>query len=430
MRVGAVCALLLAIACGAGPDDDPASPTTLEGGAGDAGAQGGGSPPAGGSADGGGGGTGGEGGGAGDGAPDRFASASLERLDASAECDGLVPAAAPVPFVARIAPPAGGRCLAGISDGTGAVALGAGGAGGPVRWQVLSSAGVRAGGFEAALPLVSQPAGWHGLVVRGPTAEPEVELRAFGADGATRRASRLSPPAGTALAPRWGLAEDPRGGSAVVFRAQEVATLGDRFVLHRFDAAGAPSAPAEVAFFMRGRVAEGMGLGVSATGDALVVMPAADAWRPTWTSAGGSFLADGTDPHDVVPLAPLALHPLLDGGLALRVDGRFARAYDHLARASGPAPAWLAERATWSFRATPGRRGYAVFPPAGEAAPACTQRFDLVAASGRLCGRITLREPGTGCTTGALDAGRDGTIVQQSGKDACTFRWWPGLLGP
>jgi hypothetical protein len=35
----------------------------------------------------------------------------------------------------------------------------------------------------------------------------------------------------------------------------------------------------------------------------------------------------------------------------------------------------------------------------------------------------------TGCSTGAIDQGWDGTVVQQSGKDACTYRWWPGLLG-
>lgn len=43
--------------------------------------------------------------------------------------------------------------------------------------------------------------------------------------------------------------------------------------------------------------------------------------------------------------------------------------------------------------------------------------------------RVVLREAGTGCTTGAVDQGWDGTVVQQSGKDACTYRYWPGLLG-
>ncbi len=64
----------------------------------------------------------------------------------------------------------------------------------------------------------------------------------------------------------------------------------------------------------------------------------------------------------------------------------------------------------------------------GQASADCAQSIDLIAPSGRLCGRVTLRESGSGCTTGAVDQGWDGTVVQQSGHDACTFRWWPRLL--
>jgi hypothetical protein len=42
---------------------------------------------------------------------------------------------------------------------------------------------------------------------------------------------------------------------------------------------------------------------------------------------------------------------------------------------------------------------------------------------------VTLREEGTGCTTGALDQGWDGTVVQQTAHGACGYRWWPRLLG-
>jgi hypothetical protein len=432
MRVGAVlCALCLATSCGGDPGTDPAPGTTETGaGAGGGDAQGGG-PDAGAPATGSGGGTGGGGGGAGDGAPIRFASASVERLDASAECDGLVPASVPEPVVARLAP-AAGRCVAGLSDGTGAVALGAGEPSGVLGWQVHSATGEPAGRFEAALPLLSQPSGWHGLLARaGAGGEDEIELRAFRPDGSTARATRVSPEPGTFTSPRWELAADPRGGAAVVFRALDAVTLGDRFLLHRFDASGVRLAePAQVAFFMRGRVAEPMAAGASTRGDALVLMPAQAEWRPTWISPEGRFVTDGTDRHEVVPLAPVSLAPLLDGGLALAVSGRWARVYDHLGRASAPAPAWLAERAAWAYRPTRGGRGYALLEPAGASAPGCTQRIDLVAPSGRLCGRVTLREDAAGCTTGALDQGWDGTVVQQSGTDACAFRWWPGLLGP
>jgi hypothetical protein len=58
----------------------------------------------------------------------------------------------------------------------------------------------------------------------------------------------------------------------------------------------------------------------------------------------------------------------------------------------------------------------------------CTQSIELLAPSGRLCGRIVLHEDGAGCTTGEVDQGWDGTVVQQSGHDACRYRWWPRLL--
>ena len=105
------------------------------------------------------------------------------------------------------------------------------------------------------------------------------------------------------------------------------------------------------------------------------------------------------------------------------------RIYPRLATRTVPLPDWLAARSAWTFRITRGNAGYAVFPPPGAASADCTQAFALVAPSGRLCLRVTLREDGAGCTTGALDQGWDGTVVQQSGHDPCTFRWWPGLLG-
>ena len=55
----------------------------------------------------------------------------------------------------------------------------------------------------------------------------------------------------------------------------------------------------------------------------------------------------------------------------------------------------------------------------------------LIAALGPIRGgtRITVREAGSACTVRSVEAGWDGTLVVQSAADACTFRWWPGLLG-
>jgi hypothetical protein len=102
--------------------------------------------------------------------------------------------------------------------------------------------------------------------------------------------------------------------------------------------------------------------------------------------------------------------------------------YPRLATTSAALPDWLAARAASTLRATRGNAGYAALPPPGRAAADCAQRIELLSTSGRLCGRVVLREDATGCTSGVVEQGWDGTVVQQSGKDPCTHRVWPRLL--
>jgi hypothetical protein len=108
------------------------------------------------------------------------------------------------------------------------------------------------------------------------------------------------------------------------------------------------------------------------------------------------------------------------------VDGQLRRAYGHLALASSTLPAWLADRALWSFRFTRGNRGYALFPPPDGAASTCTPAIELRAPSGRLCGRVTLPADAGSC--GGVDQGWDGSVIQQRGLGACRYRLWPALL--
>lgn len=273
----------------------------------------------------------------------------------------------------------------------------------------------------------------------GPTPEqPLVENVTFTPDGAVSRASTVSEDPAKMTGFRWSFAQDPLGGSAVVFRG--VTVFGNHWHglrAHRFDAAGMPR-------WAEGKTVESSSdaaeplfhvVGVSNRGEALLLYQDSAFLVSSWIDASGTpAKTSNSDEQYAAVLGSgalrfdLALRPLLDGGLALRADGRWRRAYGHLATASNPLPAWLADRATWTYQFTRGNAGYAALQPSGEASPDCTQRIDLVAPSGRLCGRVTLREDATGCTTGALDHGWDGTVVQQSGKDACTYRAWPRLL--
>jgi hypothetical protein len=362
--------------------------------------------------------------------------ATIMRLDAAAECDALLPASAPAPVVVRHDPPAGGTCTGGISDGTGAVALSARDAAGTISWRAYDAGGAPRSAFAAA-QLASEPRGWHGLRLSGDPQSPRAEHVDVEPDGTVTHAIDVSfdPARFTGL--RYAFSQAPAGGCFVLSRA--VALAGNHWHVvngRRFDEQGGAQWPDAVRLetgsdpssplFMAG--------GVSTGGEALFVRQQSAFIVADWLDASGATLAtSGTAERsaDVVgdALRPVVeLRPLLDRALAVRADGLWRRAYPRLATRTAPLPDWLAARRDWTYRVTRGNGGYAAFPSPGLASADCTQSFDLIARSGRLCGRVTLREGGTGCTSGAVDQGWDGTVVQQSGHDPCTFRWWPRLL--
>jgi hypothetical protein len=395
-------------------------------------------------------GGGGEGGagtgeGAGDEAPSAAAAApvpvgvTLERIADAGDCAGLVPERIPEPVVVR-RDPAGARCAGGMSDGSGAVVVAALREGGVATWQAYGADGARRGAFDAEPALVPDASGWHAIVVTaGPAGvEPRAEHVLFGSDGGAGVRATVTPDPALSAYFHWRLSPDPRGGALVVVRSTNL--YGNHWSAvsaHRFDAGGRPRWPGGVAVSTDDSALEPMflGGGISTTGDALVVAQDSAFLDASWLDGDGHGVAAsdrGERSDDVVgPGLEHALDvvPLLDGALAVRSDGAFRRTYGPRATASAPLPAWLAERASWTFRFTRGNAGYAALPPAGQPSPDCTQRIDLLSRSGRLCGRVALREEGGACSTAIVDQGWDGTVVQQSARDACTYRWWPGLLG-
>jgi hypothetical protein len=207
----------------------------------------------------------------------------------------------------------------------------------------------------------------------------------------------------------------------------------------RLDASGAPAWPggAEVRTVDSASEPLFLACGLSSRGEALVLSQRSAYLDVSWLDPRSGAAIPGASAERAEPFSPvvgpglapaLELQPLLDGSVAVRADGTFRRAYGRLATLSSPLPAWLAERARFTFRFTRGNAGYAALPAAGEASQDCSQRIELLSPSGRLCGRVVLREAGGPCTTGAVDQGWDGTVVQQSGKDACVHRFWPRLL--
>jgi hypothetical protein len=361
----------------------------------------------------------------------------IERLDPSAECDGLVPDRAPEPVDVTWAPPAGGTCAGGLSDGTGRVAVAARNADG-ATWQVFAADGSQRGSFSA-WPLVSEPSGWHGLTVEpGQSFGPLVTHHAFSPDGALLVSTPANSVPDQANSDAWALAQDPKGGSFT--DVGETDGFHNHFTIleaQRFDAAGKPRWSPSVRFGGNQEHSfDFVGAGVSTLGEVAAIWSDSAFVDVVWLDATGAVVAGATRQEfasdalgpSATPPSTVELVPLLDGGLAVRANGVFQSQYPHLATATAPLPAWLAARAAQAFRITRGNLGYAVFPQAGEVAPSCDQVIELLAPSGRLCGRVTLQGAGSTCTTGEVDQGWDGTVVQERAQAGCAWRFWPGLL--
>jgi hypothetical protein len=362
-------------------------------------------------------------------------SVTFERLDGAEECDALVPAAPPpAPIALAWRAPFGYACAGGLADGTGHLAVSARKAG-DVLWQTFGPDG-KPGQTIAASPLLPAPEGFLGLVVSAAEGGNVISERAFAPDGRTVRTEVVSNDPGVVDTTGWSASADPLGGAFVL-----VANT-DRYHNHwsglraqRFVQDGAPRWAEPLQFAARSdpRVLFLSG-GVSRLGESLALWQQSASVDVSWLDKTGAEVAGAESTEYAAVLGGagaspvIELVPLLDGGLAVRTDGVFERSYAHLATASAALPDWLAARAAWTYRFTLGNAGYAAMPPAGQASGSCTQAIDLVAPSGRLCGQVILHADGTGCLTGAVDQGWDGTVVQQDAAGACSWRAWPGLL--
>lgn len=347
--------------------------------------------------------------------PDRFV--DVERLDANAECDALVPTRIPAPVRITVpSQPTG--CGGGVSDGTGHVAVAVQVNRG-AEWHVFSPNGFAEQRFAITSDLWPQADGWLGVRASTTAIPATVDVLSFFADGSPRRSERPEPAGFSARSSI--AAPDPIGGALVVLFGPT--GTGDCIgEARRYDATGTPSA----AGGRTGCLA--FTAGVSNAGEALVLESPSGVGGPTvlrWLRPDGTparETSQETD-HSTGPLLPL-----LEGSLVALDGSRYARRYARLATASEPTPAWLAPRTSQSFRSTRGNRGYAFFAPADRLSPDCTQIVELVAPSGRPCARLTFRRDGNDCVTGAIDQGWDGTVVQQAARGACEWRFWPRLL--
>ena len=359
-------------------------------------------------------------------------SVTIEPTGSSSECDGLLPSLVPAPVRVDVKSNSL-QCGRAISEGGGHVAVNSASGEGWLEWQVFSSDGQR----EHTLylhndVLLPQPDGWQGARVQDRGASYEsVELQTFSGDGAPRWHERATPPSERVVTQDWKLVEDPQGGSLFVFSGQVKMHKGACAGEARwFEHTGLPAGSASAIGCWH------IGGAASNQGEALIVESSqrrSGRSSVHWIRRDGTHVGNPTLEGETGALfsrgGPIRFAPLLDGSIAVNDQGRWTRRYPYLAERGEAAPSWLEERSGWAYRFTRGNRGYAMFPPPGGASAGCEPRVEIRAPSGRLCGTITLSLTGAPCSSGYIDQGWDGTVVQQLGEGQCSYRWWPRLLG-
>ena len=197
----------------------------------------------------------------------------------------------------------------------------------------------------------------------------------------------------------------------------------------RFDEHGAPLGEGT---YGTGDECRAAGAAVSSRGEALVVEVYRGAAWLWWISADGRLARPAAlagDAATIFPTGrPFSLSPLLDGSIVVNEAGAWTRRFPYLGDHVEDAPGWLTSRPGFGLRNTRGARGYALLSPALVQSDDCSQRVELLTPSGRLCGRVTLKGDGGACTTSIVDQGWDGTVIQESARDHCAWRFWPRLL--
>ena len=188
-------------------------------------------------------------------------------------------------------------------------------------------------------------------------------------------------------------------------------------------------------------------LGVDRLGNTLVLTAedAVSEIHGQWVDHDGHALppftamADfGTDPFN----ANLILAPRVGDGLFLEETSPrkgWLLQFDSLAAAALPPPSWLSSRPAEAVHIARGGRAYAFFELSGHSGVSpCAQRIEIVAPSGRSCGTAVFPIASASCTTGKINVGYDGTVIQalppemqrhnDDGTLTCTWQSWPGFL--
>jgi len=306
---------------------------------------------------------------------------------------------------------------------------------------------------QGVLPL-QQPSGLSALAgapYLGPLANQGSQLVNFDSSGAAKGetflfgkglASVADPSGGVLIAGDFALAKsDPASGFVPAGPAQHAVAM--------FTGGGTAPAVAwgPVALASKGAV---FGAGIDLVGRALVITDGAPKFGAGNVS-GQWFDRDGTALTGEFVLVTgftagastwFETSPRIGSGLIVRRMDAGPHAHMLVTVDSGstsvqPAPAWMAGRTDTRLQIARGGRAYAALP-FGAAGVACSQRVDVVAPDGTVCGGADYPIGAGNCDTKDLMLGADGTVIQQLpdametksdlSTHSCTWRWWAGVL--
>ena len=305
----------------------------------------------------------------------------------STDCEGVMPAPAGSAFTFDIATNSPSDvCDLATSDGRGIVAV----RGSGTQWWEFSEIGTRNGSFQAADPQVlPQASGFVGLSGSGTLAVAGWDAfgnnwPVFAAGGAVGMVA-VSP---------------AQGDGAIVFSAD---SAGLR--VRSLDATLTEIASLTIAgtFTPRGGAQD-------ASGAVLALVGTGSSVSGIWVD-----LAKGTAgaPFSLGSATRVLARPLLGGGVAIRLDGRWSALLQPGDASLHAAPAWL--RDGTDIRTVRAGKAYALVPQAGSS-------IDLVSPQGNLCGTM----PFPGVTS--VSVGADGSVVGSSGPSGCTKVFWRNAL--
>jgi hypothetical protein len=135
-----------------------------------------------------------------------------------------------------------------------------------------------------------------------------------------------------------------------------------------------------------------------------------------WFEANGTPLTDWFDAGPDPVGGNILARPLIGGGAAVRVGDTWVATIPSGKAQVDPAPAFL--QAKKDARIVLGGKAYAMIPDPGTAGT-----VDVVAAGGQSCGALTATT-----AADALSLGKDGTLIDSTGADACTLTYYPQVL--